>query len=107
MKKPDAPAVACRRLPPIMMMRKGYTYVRLPYNAGYDELLADQRIQAGDMCIRGTRIPASSIYGRFRSGEGLEFIARDYKITKKQVEAAIDYVGYSANSEERVNGQTK
>jgi len=79
------------KTPPIEMMRKGYYYVRLPLHAGYDELLIDQRIQTGSPCIRGTRIPVYSIYGRFKAGDNIEFIARDYRITKEQIQAAIDY----------------
>ena len=81
-----------KKYPPIMMMRKGNYYVRLPYNAGYDELLSDQRIQFGAPCIRGTRIPVTSIYGQFKGGDSLKYIAKSYRITEKQAQAAIDFV---------------
>ncbi len=55
--------------PPERMTRKGFVYVRLPFEGdGYNELLADQRIQGGDVCIRGTRIPAHTIYAQYASG---------------------------------------
>lgn len=74
-------------------MRKGYTYVRLPYKAGYNELLADQKIQAGEPCIRGTRIPASSLYGYYKAGDNIKTIHTNFPyVTIKQIKAAIDYV---------------
>lgn len=78
--------------PPVMMQRKGYWYVRLPYTVGYDEILADQRIQSGEPCIRGTRVPVSSIYGCHMAGETNAAIAKEFQITKRVVEVAIAYV---------------
>ncbi len=77
--------------PPMGMKRQGYYYVRLPLSAGYDELLIDQRIQSGSPCIRGTRIPVHSIYGRYRGGDTIEYMMKDWRLTREIIQAAIDY----------------
>lgn len=80
--------------PPLeRMVRKGYTYVRLPFGKlGYDELLIDQRIQAGDVCIRGTRIPARSVWSFHKAGDSKKMLMESYHITSKQFDACIEYM---------------
>ena len=81
-----------RTTAPVEITRNGYTYVRLPMQEGYDELLIDQRIQCGEPCIRGTRIPADSIAAYYEAGDSIPKITWMFGITKAQVQACIDYV---------------
>ena len=81
-----------RTTAPINITRNGYTYVRLPFGAGYNGLLIDQRIQFGAPCIRGTRIPAETIAGMHQSGESVNTLTKMYGLRREQVQACIDYV---------------
>ncbi|MBW2560528.1 MAG: DUF433 domain-containing protein [Deltaproteobacteria bacterium] len=81
-----------RTTAPVDMVRNGYRYVRLPMWVGYDELLIDQRVQFGEPCVRGTRIPAVSIATFHAAGDSILSIARMLNITEAQVQACLDYV---------------
>ena len=48
-------------------------------------------IFSGRPVIEGTRIPTSVIAQRFNAGEDVRALARDYRIAKEKIEAAIKY----------------
>jgi uncharacterized protein (DUF433 family) len=81
--------------PPIFIRRKGYSYTRGPEytNHQYDYILSDIRIQSGEPCIRGTRIPVTTLYSSFKCDKyPIGKIARLYSLKPAQVKAAIAYV---------------
>ena len=81
------------KLPPDRMMRKGHHYVRLPFGElGYKHLLSDQLIQAGDVCIRGTRIPACVVHAFHMGGDSKKLLMENYGITSDQFDACIEYM---------------
>ena len=51
----------------------------------------DPKIQFGSYCIRGTRIPVTTIRSMFRGGDSVKSIAGSYGITEEQVRAALEF----------------
>ena len=76
--------------PKIEFTRKGYQYVRLPKSSSGITISPD--IQFGQPCIKGTRIPCTSIYSYFKGGDKIEYLVKSFNITPEQVQACIDYV---------------
>jgi uncharacterized protein (DUF433 family) len=48
-------------------------------------------IFSGRPVIEGTRIPTAVIAQRYQAGEDVKALARDYRISKGKIEAAIKY----------------
>ncbi len=48
-------------------------------------------IQFGTPCIEGTRIPTRSIWDMHRAGDKAEAIAMNYKVSRLQIESAIEW----------------
>jgi uncharacterized protein (DUF433 family) len=61
-----------------------------PKNISIDPLIA-----FGRPTISGTGIATNVIAGKFRAGEKIENLAKDYKIEEKQIQEAIEYEGYT------------
>lgn len=80
-----------RTTAPVSIMRRGYTYVRLPEPLGDNGLTIDPNRMSGEPCIRGTRIPARTIAGYY-SGTNMKYICDGWGITEVQVRACLDYV---------------
>jgi uncharacterized protein (DUF433 family) len=48
-------------------------------------------VYSGRPVIEGTRIPTSVVLQRFEAGEDVKALAKDYRISKEKIEAAIQY----------------
>jgi len=51
----------------------------------------NKKIQFGDYCIRGTRIPITSVRQYVQAGDSIEYLVESYNITREQVEAALNF----------------
>ena len=56
-----------------------------------DGILLDPKIQFGEPCIAGTRIPTETIWAFFSAGDKVETIARMYYLPIEKVQAAISW----------------
>jgi uncharacterized protein (DUF433 family) len=57
-----------------------------------DRIAVDHRIMGGVPCIRGTRIPVSTIIGRIAHGSSRAEILADYpQISAEDVDAALEF----------------
>lgn len=72
-----------RTTAPISIVRRGYTYVRLPEPRGDDGLTIDPNRMGGTPCIRGTRIPAHTIAGYY-NGQNMKWMCEGWEITEAQ-----------------------
>ncbi len=54
----------------------------------------DSEIRFGKPCIKGTRIDVATILGRLASGEKIEEIEDDYKLSKDQIMAVLAYAAH-------------
>ena len=78
----------------VSFVRKGHTYIRLPEpnpHGGLCPIEIDSNVQCGEPCIRGTRIPASTI-AYFYDGTNMKYICDGWGITKAQVKACVEYI---------------
>ena len=51
----------------------------------------NNKIQGGEPCIKGTRIPIYAIYNMNLGGDPVRFLARIYDLKVEQVKAAIRF----------------
>lgn len=51
----------------------------------------DQKVQFGKPIIKGTRVPIEVIIGHIAAGDTIEKVAQEYRLTKKDVMAALKY----------------
>lgn len=58
---------------------------------GHKIVSITSEIFSGRPVIEGTRIPTSVVAQRFNAGEDIKALARDYRIPKDKIEAAIHY----------------
>ena len=56
-----------------------------------DCVLLQPQIQFGAPCIKGTRIPTRTIFGMIEAGDSVEWVARAYRISKDEAQAAYDW----------------
>lgn len=56
----------------------------------------DPEIRFGKPCIKGTRIDVATILGRLASGDWIDAIDDDYKLTRDQVMAVLAYAAHVA-----------
>lgn len=56
-----------------------------------DHIVIDPKVQFGEACIKGTRIPASSVASMVRSGDPKRFVMEGYGISEDELEAALDW----------------
>jgi uncharacterized protein (DUF433 family) len=54
-------------------------------------IVIDPRYGAGRPTIPNRRLPVASIYNRWKAGENISFIASDYSLPRKVVEATLQY----------------
>jgi len=57
----------------------------------FDCVLLQPQIQFGAPCIKGTRIPTRTIFGMIESGDSVEWVARAYRISVDEAQAAYDW----------------
>jgi uncharacterized protein (DUF433 family) len=65
-----------------------------------NRIIIDPEIRHGKPVIKGTRVPVDVILGSLSGGMELKEIAEEYGITKKDVQAAIEYATKIIASEE-------
>ena len=51
----------------------------------------NKNIQFGSYCIKGTRIPITTIRGMVNAGDSIHTLMRAYGLTREQVEAALNF----------------
>lgn len=56
-------------------------------------------VQFGKPVIRGTRVPVAVIVGHIAAGDQIEAVMEEYRLTKKQVLAALKYASKIAAEE--------
>jgi uncharacterized protein (DUF433 family) len=56
----------------------------------------DPEIRFGKPCIKGTRIDVATILGQLASGDRIDEIEDDYKLTRDQVMAVLAYAAHVA-----------
>lgn len=56
-----------------------------------DLIVLDPKVQFGEPCIKGTRIPAQSIASMIRSGDPEKFVMASYGISSDELRAALDW----------------
>jgi uncharacterized protein (DUF433 family) len=61
------------------------------------KVIKDKDIMGGIPVIKGTRIPVSLIYGLMARGYGSEYLTNAYGISKKQIQAALEYAADQFN----------
>lgn len=54
-------------------------------------VIVDQKVQFGKPVIKGTRVPVEVIVGHIAAGDTVEEVAQEYRLTKKDVLAALKY----------------
>ena len=59
--------------------------------APHTSVLLDPRIQFGDPCIAGTRIPTNTISGLVKAGDPPSLVASMYQITRQQLDDALEW----------------
>ncbi|MEA3505995.1 MAG: DUF433 domain-containing protein, partial [Elusimicrobiota bacterium] len=60
----------------------------------------DEKVHFGKPVISGTRVPVDLILGKLAGGMNYEQIAKEYKISKKDILAALDYAAKTLSNEE-------
>jgi len=81
--------------PPIWRTIRCYTYVRLPKGqlaGGKGRIIIDPDIHFGAPCIKGTRIPASTLASMVAGGDSIDYLATSFEISPEDVQAAVDYI---------------
>lgn len=58
---------------------------------GHALVTIDPRVQFGEPCVTGTRIPTAALWGQVRSGRGLAEVATDYSVSLQTVQAAVEF----------------
>jgi uncharacterized protein (DUF433 family) len=57
----------------------------------YPDVKLDPKVQFGEPCVAGTRIPTSTIGGKVLAGDRIEVIARLYGLTIPQIQHALEW----------------
>ena len=65
-----------------------------------ERIVIDPEIQHGKPIIRGTRVPIARIVGGLAGGMTMEEIMREYEVTGKDIEAALNYATELIEAEE-------
>ena len=59
--------------------------------APYPDIRIDPRVQLGQACVDGTRIPTNAIWGKIIAGDSHEIVAKLYDLTNSQIRHAIEW----------------
>lgn len=65
-----------------------------------ERIIIDPEIRHGKPVIKGTRVPVDIILGSLAGGMEIQDIAKEYGITKQDVQAAIEYAAKIVAKEE-------
>jgi uncharacterized protein (DUF433 family) len=56
----------------------------------------DPAIRFGKPCLEGTRLDVATVIGAIASGDSIEDVQREYRLTREQVLAALGYAAHLA-----------
>jgi uncharacterized protein (DUF433 family) len=56
----------------------------------------DPDVRFGKPCLTGTRMDVATVVGGIASGESMEHVQQEYRLTRKQVLAALAYAAHLA-----------
>jgi uncharacterized protein (DUF433 family) len=57
---------------------------------------ADSAVHFGKACLAGTRVDVATVVGAIASGESMEHVQQEYRLTRKHVLAALAYAAHLA-----------
>jgi len=66
----------------------------------FPRISVDEKIRFGKPVITGTRVPVDLIVGKLAGGMTYEEVMAEYKITREDILAALDYAAKLLSSEE-------
>ena len=56
----------------------------------------DPGVRFGKPCLTGTRLDVATVVGAIAAGESVEHVEQEYRLTRKQVLAALAYAAHLA-----------
>lgn len=62
----------------------------------YPGISMDPEIRFGKPCLSGTRLDVATLVGALASGESLESVQENYRITREQLLTALSYAAHVA-----------
>lgn len=65
-----------------------------------ERIVVDPDLHHGRPVIRGTRVPVHVLVGSVAAGMGLQEIAKEYGVSVKDVQAALEYASHLVSDEE-------
>ncbi|HEV3074292.1 MAG TPA: DUF433 domain-containing protein [Thermoanaerobaculia bacterium] len=57
----------------------------------------DPAVRFGKPCITDTRVDVATVVGAIASGESMEHVQQEYRLTRKQILAALAYAAHLAS----------
>jgi uncharacterized protein (DUF433 family) len=63
-------------------------------------ILIDDKIHFGKPVIKGTRVPVELVIGKLAGGMTFEEVQREYRISRNDLLAALDYAAKALSGEE-------
>lgn len=68
-------------------------------------IVINPKIRFGKPIIKGTRIPVNLILGKLAGGMKIEEVKKEYRLTQKQILAALGYASQIISQEEIIYSQ--
>jgi len=65
----------------------------------HERVVSHPSIHHGKLCIRGTRLPVSTVIGSLAGGMTSEDIKREYGITEEDIRAALEFAADLVNDD--------
>lgn len=66
----------------------------------YPDITVDKKVRFGKPVIEGTRVPVDLVVGKIAGGMTIEEVAKEYDLTKRQVQTALKYAAELVSQEE-------
>ncbi len=66
----------------------------------HSRILIDDKIHFGKPVIKGTRVPVELVIGKLAGGMTFEEVQREYRISRNDLLAALDYAAKTLSGEE-------
>jgi len=63
-------------------------------------IVIDEKIHFGKPVIKGTRVPVELVIGKLAGGMTFEEVQKEYRISRKDLLAALDYAAKTLSGEE-------
>lgn len=70
----------------------------------YSNITVNPGVQFGKPVIAGTRVPVEVIIGHVAAGDAIEDIAKEYNVTKEDVQTALKYAAKIIGEETLIYG---